>query len=445
MTKPQCTPKLSQAEQEEVLKRWLAGETQTQLAAAFGVTQSAISAYCRRLLGLREGTATATGEHGARTFVHVSREHPSTTETPAKYELFVPPPNPLPLPQPNERIPGEAQRFWAMVRITTDEKSCWEWDRTRMDSGYGNFSEYDPTLKRSKGVPASRTAWRITYGEIPPKKVIGHRCDNRPCCRPDHLCCITQRQNMLDCFQKGRGKQGWRLNWEKVEEMRRLREQEGWTIEVIAEHFKCSISQASNVVGYKQWTKKLSAGWQPGDGQGARKSATSSLPLPIEIETVPAPIQPTELPVETAPAAAVAQRADEIARRWMNGTSREKLAEIYGVTAAHVARLIRVSMGIEPAQGTNSARVRIVHPTLQAKPRPAPFKHRYADRSGTNNTAAKLDWDKVDEMCRLRRAGFTQKQLGEKYGITQAMVSRIMMGLAWIRANETYPIYPTRK
>jgi hypothetical protein len=32
-----------------------------------------------------------------------------------------------------------------------------------------------------------------------------HRCDNPPCCRPDHLFLGTQRDNVRDMFAKRRG------------------------------------------------------------------------------------------------------------------------------------------------------------------------------------------------------------------------------------------------
>lgn len=36
--------------------------------------------------------------------------------------------------------------------------------------------------------------------------VVRHKCDNPPCCNPDHLEIGTQRDNVLDCIKRGRFK-----------------------------------------------------------------------------------------------------------------------------------------------------------------------------------------------------------------------------------------------
>ncbi len=144
-----------------------------------------------------------------------------------------------------------------MVRITKDATSCWKWDRSISYAGYGNYGQYIPERKRSVGVPAHRAAWRFTYGAPPAGLVVAHRCDNRVCVRPDHLFLCTQSENMRDCTTKGRGKQGWRLTWAKVCEIRRLREEKHWTVERLAAKFGVVHSQICNIVNYKQWTKEL--------------------------------------------------------------------------------------------------------------------------------------------------------------------------------------------
>lgn len=255
---------LTKEQEEEVLGRWLAGETQAQVATAFGVTQSIVSRTCRYLLRLRDGGSHGVRQGkvsgmGGRLFVHKSTGK-LMGEVKLKAASFVPGLNPQPLVQPLEVLPGEATRFWRMVRInSTEVNACWEWDCAVMASGYGTFSEYDPVRKRSTGKVAHRVAWRITYGPIPPKMYIGHRCDNPPCVRPNHLFLCTPSENARDCTTKGRGKQGWRLTWDKVKEIRRLREKENWTIVKLAQKFDVVHSQISNIINYRQWVQPLRA------------------------------------------------------------------------------------------------------------------------------------------------------------------------------------------
>jgi hypothetical protein len=57
----------------------------------------------------------------------------------------------------------------------------------------------------SRLVLAHRLAYEFTHGPIddPSTKVL-HRCDNPPCCNPDHLFLGTQAANVLDARAKGR-------------------------------------------------------------------------------------------------------------------------------------------------------------------------------------------------------------------------------------------------
>lgn len=51
---------------------------------------------------------------------------------------------------------------------------------------------------------AHRVAYIKAKGAIPKGMVIMHRCDNPLCVNPEHLSIGTQRDNRLDCVQKGR-------------------------------------------------------------------------------------------------------------------------------------------------------------------------------------------------------------------------------------------------
>lgn len=87
-------------------------------------------------------------------------------------------------------------RFWASVARSDN---CWLWTRHRLPAGYG--------LVRRGGVRmyAHRVAWSIVNGPIPDGMLVCHRCDNPPCCNPDHLFLGSHLANMQDRDAKNRG------------------------------------------------------------------------------------------------------------------------------------------------------------------------------------------------------------------------------------------------
>jgi hypothetical protein len=96
---------------------------------------------------------------------------------------------------------NQIARFWASA---TCGEGCWVWHRLRAPSGYGSFS-FGQTHWR-----AHRMAWLLTYGPIPRGLWVLHRCDNRPCIRPDHLFLGTVHDNVADMVRKGRQARGER-------------------------------------------------------------------------------------------------------------------------------------------------------------------------------------------------------------------------------------------
>lgn len=97
-------------------------------------------------------------------------------------------------------------RFWSYVRIGASDQ-CWEWTRSRVPGGYGQFA-----LISHRPIGAHRVAWLFTFGAIADGLYVLHRCDNPPCCNPAHLFLGTQRDNMHDLTAKRRrprGDQHW--------------------------------------------------------------------------------------------------------------------------------------------------------------------------------------------------------------------------------------------
>lgn len=84
-------------------------------------------------------------------------------------------------------------RFWRLVEKTD---YCWNW-KGGVSKEYGVFSVAHESIR------AHKFSWLLHYGYEAILQVL-HRCDNPICVRPDHLFEGTQRDNVLDCVQKGR-------------------------------------------------------------------------------------------------------------------------------------------------------------------------------------------------------------------------------------------------
>lgn len=115
---------------------------------------------------------------------------------------------------------------------------CWEYQGARDKDGYG-FMKVREYQHRTH-----RLAWELTHGPITDGLHVLHRCDNPPCCNPEHLWLGTEADNAADRDRKGRtnyprgdahytrrrpdwvkrGEQvpGAKLTWAAVREMREL-------------------------------------------------------------------------------------------------------------------------------------------------------------------------------------------------------------------------------
>lgn len=103
-------------------------------------------------------------------------------------------PYPSPLPILNE---ADAERFFSRVSIGLPDE-CWPWIGCCFSGGYGRFYSHDKRLK------ASRVAFLLIYGADPYPSLVLHRCDNPPCCNPDHLFLGTPGDNVRDRDDKGK-------------------------------------------------------------------------------------------------------------------------------------------------------------------------------------------------------------------------------------------------
>jgi hypothetical protein len=152
-----------------------------------------------------------------------------------------------------EFIPGSrssivytAFRFWKRVRMGP---GCWEWTGPLARGGYGLFGSPHIPSKR-----AHRVAWMLVNGAIPPGISVCHRCDNRLCCRPDHLFLGTHADNNADMQRKGRGNSfgRQRLSTDQVYQIL-VRHLAGETGVALAREFGVGTSQISRIVNRQAW------------------------------------------------------------------------------------------------------------------------------------------------------------------------------------------------
>ena len=105
-------------------------------------------------------------------------------------------------------------------RLVVTESGCWEWQGYRGVRGHGQILGDDGRITGTH-----RVAWAAANGPIPKGAMVRHRCDNAPCCNPDHLELGTHADNMADMWDRGRAAVGMRhpgavLSDEQVREIR---------------------------------------------------------------------------------------------------------------------------------------------------------------------------------------------------------------------------------
>lgn len=143
------------------------------------------------------------------------------------------------------------RHFWDRVDTSGGPGSCWEWQRCRVRR-YGALSW------GGKPIRAHRLAWELTNGPVPPGLHVLHRCDNPPCCNPNHLFLGTHQENHADMVAKRRHAHGEKdgraiLRAPQVITIRALYATGRWTQAALAEAYGVDRSTIGYIIRRRLW------------------------------------------------------------------------------------------------------------------------------------------------------------------------------------------------
>jgi len=146
-------------------------------------------------------------------------------------------------------------RFLEKVDIKPGK--CWEWQGATNKNGYGVLR----IAKEKRNVLAHRYSLEFITGcPIPEDKDVCHTCDNPRCVNPEHLYLGDAYSNVHDMINRKRDRKAFgtnvhtaKLNENKVREIRRLYEDSGWTMAMIANLYGVGRNAIASVIRRKTW------------------------------------------------------------------------------------------------------------------------------------------------------------------------------------------------
>lgn len=142
----------------------------------------------------------------------------------------------------NEELTQEdINRFWSRINIRGPDE-CWEWT-AGLSNGYGEITYHKKKFR------CHRLSYAINIGPIPKGKLVLHKCDNKPCCNPNHLYVGSYGDNILDVIKRQSPKLGKpsMFNLTEVLTMKKLHTN-GMSPKVIAENYGVSRSYIYQII-----------------------------------------------------------------------------------------------------------------------------------------------------------------------------------------------------
>ena len=139
-------------------------------------------------------------------------------------------------------------------RLKETENGCLEWQGGRHEQGYGLVG-YKGRCWR-----AHRLSYTFFNGKITKGLFVMHKCDNPPCCNPDHLELGTPKQNMRDSLNRKRfavgERQGLsRLTKNQAKEIQKAKSAGGryWGSKEYAKKFGVHVDTVSQAANGRTW------------------------------------------------------------------------------------------------------------------------------------------------------------------------------------------------
>lgn len=107
--------------------------------------------------------------------------------------------------------------------ICKTDTGCWVW----IGNNSPSFGKYGRLKISGRAIAVHILSYKLFVSPIPSGMLVCHKCDNPPCCNPDHLFLGSNKDNISDMVAKNRQAKGERiatskLNAEQVLEIRRL-------------------------------------------------------------------------------------------------------------------------------------------------------------------------------------------------------------------------------
>ena len=126
----------------------------------------------------------------------------------------------------------EHEKKILLSHISIDKNGCWNWTGSKNPEGYGNVGIGSRKNGTHKTAKAHRVSFFVFNGIDPDGLDVCHKCDNPSCINPDHLSLGTEKDNVRDMMEKGRGSHlppekcsATKLTKEQVLQAKQLRKQ----------------------------------------------------------------------------------------------------------------------------------------------------------------------------------------------------------------------------